>query len=52
MADLVELHQLDIELTRVVDFCVHATLEGYIIEFTAKNHQSFSKSEAIFKYGF
>jgi hypothetical protein len=34
-----------------VDFWVHNILEGYIIEFVAENHQSFSKGEEIFKEG-
>jgi hypothetical protein len=34
-----------------VDFWVHTTLEGYIIEFSIENHQYFSKAEAIFYKG-
>jgi hypothetical protein len=41
---LAALHQLDHQISRVVDLWVHTTLEGYIIEFAAKNHQYFSKS--------
>jgi hypothetical protein len=33
----------------VVDFWVNTTLEGYIIEFAAENHQSFSRVGADFK---
>lgn len=51
IAYLVNIHRLNTELRRVVDFWVDATLEGYIIEFVAKNHQSFSHAEAIFKFG-
>jgi hypothetical protein len=32
-----------------VYFWVSTTLQGYIIEFVAENHQSFSWVEAIFK---
>jgi hypothetical protein len=32
-----------------VDFWVQTTLEGYIIEFVAENHQYFSKEEAYSK---
>lgn len=49
--DLAELHQLDTDLTRDFDFRLHATLEGYIIEFATKKHHSFSRVEEIFKYG-
>jgi hypothetical protein len=34
-----------------VDFWVQIVLEGYIIEFVAKNHQAFSKVEEIFREG-
>jgi hypothetical protein len=34
-----------------IDFWVHRTLEGHIIEFEAKNHQSFSRVEEILKKG-
>jgi hypothetical protein len=34
-----------------VEFWVQTTLEGYIIEFSTENHQSFSKAEAIFYEG-
>jgi hypothetical protein len=33
----------------VIDFWFNATLEGYIIEFAAENHQSFSQAEEDFK---
>jgi hypothetical protein len=33
----------------VVDFYVNTTLEGYIIKFSAENHQSFSREEVDFK---
>jgi hypothetical protein len=36
---------------RAVDFWVHMTLEGYIVEFAAENHQYFSRVEEIFKKG-
>jgi hypothetical protein len=36
---------------RAVDFWVNTTLEGYIIEFAAENHQYFSWAEEIFKKG-
>jgi hypothetical protein len=39
------LHQLDHQITRIVDFWVHMTLDGYIIEFEADNHQFFSHIE-------
>jgi hypothetical protein len=32
-----------------IDFWVNTTLEGYIIEFVAKNHQSFSQEKVDFK---
>ena len=34
--DLVALHRLDTELTRVVDFWVETTLDGYIVEFATE----------------
>jgi hypothetical protein len=34
-----------------VDFWVQTVLEGYIIDFVAKNHQAFSKSKEIFREG-
>jgi hypothetical protein len=43
------LHRLDRPITRAVDFWVNTTLEGYIIEFAAENHQSFSREEEDFK---
>jgi hypothetical protein len=48
---LVTLHHLDHLISRAVDFWVQTVLEGYIIEFSAENHQYFSKEEAIFKEG-
>jgi hypothetical protein len=39
---LAELHRLDHQITRAVDFWVDTTLEGYIIEFAVENHQYFS----------
>jgi hypothetical protein len=39
---LVGLHRLDCPFTRAMDFWVSTTIEGYIIEFVAENHQSFS----------
>jgi hypothetical protein len=42
---------MDFPVTRVVDFWVSTTIEGYIIEFAAENHQSFSRAEEIFKKG-
>jgi hypothetical protein len=36
---------------RAVDFWVTTMIEGYIIEFAAENHQSFSQAEEIFKKG-
>jgi hypothetical protein len=40
---------LDRPITRAVDFWVNTTLEGYIIEFAAENHQYFSREEEDFK---
>jgi hypothetical protein len=34
---------------RAIDFWVNTTLEGYIIEFAAENHQYFSWAEVDFK---
>jgi hypothetical protein len=34
-----------------MDFWVHNTLKGYIIEFSVENHQSFSKAKALFYEG-
>jgi hypothetical protein len=34
-----------------MDFWVDTTMEGYIIEFTAENHLSFSQEKVIFKKG-
>jgi hypothetical protein len=34
---------------RVIDFWVNTTLEGYIIEVAAENHQYFSRAEVDFK---
>lgn len=51
MADLAKLHRLDTNLTRDVQFWVNAAIEGYIIEFVAEDHKSFSKRESIFKFG-
>jgi hypothetical protein len=48
---LAALQRLDCPVTRVVDFWVSTMLEGYIIEFVAENHQSFSWEEEIFKKG-
>jgi hypothetical protein len=48
---LAALQRLDCPVTRAVDFWVSTTLEGYIIEFAAENHQSFSRAEEIFKKG-
>jgi hypothetical protein len=42
---------LDHQISHVVDFWVQITLEGYIIEFVAENHQALSKAEAIFREG-
>lgn len=42
------LQQLDNERTRVVDFCVRTTVEGYIVEFAAESYQSYSKAEVVF----
>ena len=39
------------KMTRVLDFWVQTTLEDYIIEFGAEDHLSFSKADAMFKYG-
>jgi hypothetical protein len=36
---------------RAIDFWVNTTLEGYIIEFAAQNHQYFSRAEEDFKKG-
>ena len=36
------LHQVDHQITRAINFQVNTTLEGYIIEFVAKNPQKFS----------
>lgn len=49
--DLVALHRLDTELTRMVDFWVETTLDGYIVEFAIECYQSFLKAEAIFHSG-
>jgi hypothetical protein len=43
--NITTLHRLDHQIMRAVDFWVNMTLEGYIIEFTAKNHQYFSWEE-------
>jgi hypothetical protein len=40
---------MDCPVMRVIDFLVSTTLEGYIIEFAAENHQYFSHTEVIFK---
>jgi hypothetical protein len=48
---LAALQRLDCPVTRAVDFWVSTMLEGYIIEFAAENHQSFSWAEEIFKKG-
>jgi hypothetical protein len=45
---LAALYRLDCPVTRVVDFLVCTTLEGYIIKFVVENHQSFSCAEANF----
>ena len=45
---LATLQRLDCPVTRAMDFWVSTTLEGYIIEFVAENHQSFSREEEIF----
>ena len=37
--DLVALHRLNTDLTRVVDFWVEYTLDGYIVEFAAECYQ-------------
>ena len=42
--DLMMLHRLDTDLTRVVDFWVESTLEGYIVDFAAECYQYFSKA--------
>ena len=34
-----------------MDYWVQNTLEGYIIKFSAENHQSFSKAEVVFHEG-
>jgi hypothetical protein len=47
--NLLELHRLDCPVTWAIDLWVSTTLEGYIIEFAAKNHHSFSCTEDIFK---
>jgi hypothetical protein len=46
---LVSLQRMDFPITRAVHFWVNTTLEGYIIEFAAENHQYFSWAEEIFK---
>jgi hypothetical protein len=43
------LHRLDRPVMRAINFWVNTTLEGYIIEFAAENHQSFSWEEVDFK---
>jgi len=43
------LHWLDCEVTGTIDFWVATTLEGYIIEFAAENHQYFSCTKEDFK---
>jgi hypothetical protein len=48
---LVSLQKLDHHIFQVVDFWVHTTLEGYIIEFSMKNHKSFAKVEVLFYEG-
>jgi len=48
--DLILLQQLYNNLTRAVDFWVKTTMEGYIVEFSAENYQSFSKAEAMFGF--
>jgi hypothetical protein len=40
---------LDSPITQEIDFWVNTTLEGYIIEFVAENHQYFSRAKAYFK---
>ena len=45
------LQRLDCLVTQAVDFWVSTTLEGYIIEFAAENHQYFSWAEEIFEKG-
>lgn len=37
-SDLISLQQLDNDLTRVVDFWVKTTTEGYIVKFAAKSY--------------
>jgi len=39
--NLATLHRLYIKITKVVDYWVQPTLEGYIIEFVMENHYSF-----------
>jgi hypothetical protein len=47
--NITTLHRLDHPVMRAIDFWVNTTLEGYIIEFAAENHQYFSWEEAGFQ---
>jgi len=46
---LMTLHHLDHPISHAVEFWGKTILEGYIIEFFAENHHSFSKVEGILK---
>lgn len=49
--DLATIYHLATDLMRAVDFWVQTTIKGYIIEFIAESHQSFSKVDDVFRVG-
>ena len=51
MNDLIELHWINIDLMRGVEFLVQTNLEGYTIEFSIEGYQYFYKVEAVLKLG-